>query len=160
MSRRSCSFGAAPRLPKPPLGGGPGPGAYAVPTTLGGVSVSVAGPIGAEKALRKSDMPGPGAYRPRHTVTELGPKDVKIGAGKRPKMKFAQGPGPGEYALPSTLGGNSDSREPFVPCYSFTHAPCLEKAKEDTNPGPMAAPTMFPQYCKAPDKTKRRDSGM
>lgn len=141
LSTRSCSFGAAPRLEKPARGKGPGPGQYEVRRPIGGPRISVSGAV---RSTSMSDLPGPGAYEPGWSQIEGSSKAPAISAGSRPKVRVAKGPGPGQYKLPSTLGGNFSSSEPFVPSYSFTNAPTTKSMRRDETPGPMKAPTQFP----------------
>eukprot|EP00928_Gymnodinium_smaydae_P047848 TRINITY_DN31962_c0_g1_i1.p2 TRINITY_DN31962_c0_g1~~TRINITY_DN31962_c0_g1_i1.p2 ORF type:complete len:226 (+),score=39.53 TRINITY_DN31962_c0_g1_i1:64-741(+) len=135
---KGFGFGSAPRLQMKKTKDLPGPGAYSVPTSLGGVHMSFGG--GVQEQGKAAGNPGPGAYKPNFVQVERGETKVAFTQflGTEEKKEV---PGPGQYSLPSTLGGNNVMKR--CASYSFTSAG-WQADKSDKNGGKMIpAPTTF-----------------
>eukprot|EP00405_Crypthecodinium_cohnii_P008650 CAMPEP_0206426890 /NCGR_PEP_ID=MMETSP0324_2-20121206/4682_1 /ASSEMBLY_ACC=CAM_ASM_000836 /TAXON_ID=2866 /ORGANISM="Crypthecodinium cohnii, Strain Seligo" /LENGTH=209 /DNA_ID=CAMNT_0053892001 /DNA_START=104 /DNA_END=730 /DNA_ORIENTATION=- len=117
QSGRGFTWGSASRLPKAPKEKAPGPGSYALKGTLGGSEISI---TCAPKTDYKVQAPGPGAYDPKHNQCENAAPSVGFAESGFKREKPKNYPGPGEYALQSTLGGNTTLKK--VPSYSITSA--------------------------------------
>ena len=111
-------------------GDSPGPGQYAVPSTIGeGKKFSMKGRVfPPEEGIITS--PGPSQYDPNYTATMPSIRQNAIRG--RPAERAAKdtGPGPGEYVIPSTLKKNA-------PCF---HARTPE-SRTFSGPGPAAYET-------------------
>ena len=93
----------------------PGPGAYAIPTTMtqsGGRFGSAITKSNLELTIdSKRNQPGPNAYMMPDLMTNM--PGGRMGTGERPKSdvdwaihRAKQGPGPGEYVIPTTMAQN------------------------------------------------------
>eukprot|EP00446_Apocalathium_sp_SHHI-4_P028543 CAMPEP_0177231776 /NCGR_PEP_ID=MMETSP0367-20130122/42948_1 /TAXON_ID=447022 ORGANISM="Scrippsiella hangoei-like, Strain SHHI-4" /NCGR_SAMPLE_ID=MMETSP0367 /ASSEMBLY_ACC=CAM_ASM_000362 /LENGTH=224 /DNA_ID=CAMNT_0018682335 /DNA_START=14 /DNA_END=688 /DNA_ORIENTATION=- len=133
---RGFTWGSTSRLPKPKEMKAPGPGSYTSTTTLGGVSVAM---TGATKSNYRPQAPGPGQYTPSHTQLEKEYPSISFTESGFGKDKPKNIPGPGQYELPSTLGGNTTLRR--VPSYSMTAA--TTKVMTSETPAFCGQPTTF-----------------
>lgn len=113
-------FGTGSRPPMYQVGGGPGPGAYQIKTTLSKQAVShIKTPCQFslrgrtkfgdpnEKSMNKSAIaqPGPGAYQlDGHFLSGKNPRDIVFPKGKDAVDKGFMGPGPGSYKTPEAMG--------------------------------------------------------
>jgi len=145
VARESCiqlgkgfGFGSQSRWPTSKKLPTPGAGAYTLPSHLGGAEVSI---TCSPADHFKSQSPGPGNYDPRFSQCEnLAPSIsfTEAGFGKTPVKNV---PGPGEYALPSTLGGNAVLTR--VPSYSVTSAAPISRQTGGATASMIGAPTTF-----------------
>uniref|UniRef100_A0A7S2PQD5 Uncharacterized protein n=1 Tax=Zooxanthella nutricula TaxID=1333877 RepID=A0A7S2PQD5_9DINO len=137
QSGKGFGFSQQTRLPKTRVVQAPGPGAYDIPSRLGGVEVAI---TCAPKGDVKIQGPGPGQYQPKFTQLELAAPAVSFtssGFGKLPESKV---PGPGKYDSPTTLGGNATLKK--VPSYTFTSASTALGLKKDaSSPSLCGQPT-------------------
>mmetsp|Transcript_14434 Transcript_14434/g.31368 ORF Transcript_14434/g.31368 Transcript_14434/m.31368 type:complete len:229 (+) Transcript_14434:86-772(+) len=136
---RGFSFGSGSRLPKEKENvKAPGPGEYPIATTLGGVGVKLAESKQAQG--QAAGNPGPGTYKSNFSQVEkrYGATPFTEFLGVKPKDKGI--PGPGQYALPSTLGGNCVMKRSSS--FGFTQAGFL-RDKPTSTPAFAAAGTTF-----------------
>lgn len=101
-----------------------GPGQYKHPTTLGGPKFSMGAGEKGTKLNKNSLMnPAPGTYDVSSHLDKPNGPGVRFGSSERDKIKKAEGPGPGDYALPSTLGGKGVTIQGKIPTKVEDRAP-------------------------------------
>ncbi len=147
-------FGTAPRPSMAAAGGGPGPGAYPIKSTLGKLPEStIDNPLEFslrgrtkfgdpnERVMSKTSKndPGPGQYDLYGKF--LGgetPRVTGFPKGGLPKDKAFLGPGPGSYKVAEAMGKQCLSTKPgaVVPGFSKAERPSMEvKSGAETGPG-------------------------
>jgi len=116
----SITFGTGSRPPMYSIGGGPGPGAYVIKTTLSKQAdsnlktpcqFSLRGRTKFgdpnEKSMNKTaaQEPGPGAYKlDGRFLAGKNPRDIVFPKGSDPVDKSVMGPGPGSYKSAEAMG--------------------------------------------------------
>jgi len=136
---KGFGFGSQARLPNPAgKAKAPGPGTYTLPSHLGGVQVSI---THCPQDSFKGENPGPGKYDPKFSQCENVAPAVSFTEGGFGKTPSTNVPGPGEYALQSTLGGNATLKR--VPSYSCTSAAPLTRQTGGASASMIGQPTTF-----------------
>ena len=147
-------FGTMQRPSLASGGGGPGPGAYPIKSTLGKLPEStINNPLEFslrgrtkfgdpnEKVMSKTTKgdPGPGQYDLYGKfLGGTNPREIVFPKGKEQKEKSFMGPGPGSYAVAESMGKQCLSTKPgaVVPGFSKAERPSMEvKSGAETGPG-------------------------
>lgn len=155
----AIGFGTSSRPPLYQPGGGPGPGAYPIKTTMGKLmeshiespcAFSIRGRVKFgdpnEKTMSKSvkDDPGPGQYDlTGKFISGKDPRPIKFSKAQPFKGKEGMGPGPGQYKTPESMGKQMLSTKKTDMIVGFSKAErgsLVPPGTSDIGPGQYARP--------------------
>lgn len=153
------TFGTSSRPPLNTPGGGPGPGAYPIKSTMGKIaesnfhtpcqfSLKSREKFGDPnlKAMSKTtaNEPGPGTYAlTGKFLSGVNPRATAFPKGNLPKDKAGMGPGPGSYEPLQSMGKQALSTKPNATPTGFPQAPrptMVPPGNSDIGPGQYEPP--------------------
>lgn len=168
-------FGTGSRPPLNMPGGGPGPGAYKIQSTMFKImesqivspcQFSLRGRVKFgdpnEKTMSKSvkDDPGPGQYDlTGKFLSGKDPRHIKFPKSQPFKGKESMGPGPGSYKCPESMGRQIESNKHQDPIVGFSKAArksMVQQGGSEVGPGHYQRP---PAACAVQIESTKDNSG-